>query len=70
MRSIYAAGLIALLMAPCAQAQTISRSTLGNGLTVLAVQSDHAQVAGIAAARGRCFSRCSPSPVMTRWWRS
>ncbi|HCA45937.1 MAG TPA: hypothetical protein DEP45_00900 [Armatimonadetes bacterium] len=52
MRSIYAAGLIALLMAPCAQAQTISRSTLGNGLTVLAWQSDHAQVAGIAAVVG------------------
>lgn len=52
MRAILAAGLIALLMAPCAQAQTISRSTLGNGLTVLAVQSDHAQAAGIAAVVG------------------
>ena len=52
MRAILAAGLIALLMAPCAQAQTISRSTLGNGLTVLAVQSDCAQVAGIAAVVG------------------
>ncbi len=48
MRRALIAGLTALLIAAAAHAQTVSRSTLDNGLTVLAVQSNNIQVAGIA----------------------
>ncbi|MGI5816981.1 MAG: M16 family metallopeptidase [Armatimonadota bacterium] len=48
MRRILALGLIALLSAAAAQAGPATRTVLDNGLTVLAVQSDHVRVAGIA----------------------
>ncbi|MFP4250185.1 MAG: M16 family metallopeptidase [Armatimonadota bacterium] len=48
MRRMLAVGLIALLAGATAQAAPVSRTVLDNGLTVLAVQSDHIEVAGIA----------------------
>lgn len=48
MRRTLTCGLIALLVTTVAHAAPLSRTLLDNGLTVLAVQSDHIQVAGIA----------------------
>lgn len=48
MRHLLVAGLIAVLAATTAQAMPLSRTILDNGLTVLAVQSNHVEVAGIA----------------------
>ena len=49
MRRALTLGLIALLAASAAHAAPLSRSVLDNGLTVIAVQSNHIQVAGIAS---------------------
>jgi predicted Zn-dependent peptidase len=48
MREALAVGLITLLACATAHAAPVSRTELENGLTVLAVQSDHIEVAGIA----------------------
>lgn len=48
MRKLLIAGLIALIGAMPALADSVARSVLDNGLTVLAVQSDTSAVAGIA----------------------
>ena len=48
MRRVLVVGLIALLAATTSSAAPVSRTVLDNGLTVLAVQSNHIQVAGIA----------------------
>lgn len=52
MRRFYVAGIIVLMVAVPAGGQTVSRSVLPNGLTVLAVQSDVSTVAGIALVLG------------------